>query len=116
MSKLWARKKIASLMDSIVEGADRAEVRRQVIDVALAHHLVSKYTSLVAVDVTPTSPTGSPMTRAVPTELPAGWTYEGWTVIDGTPVTTGTFLAVDQSDNAAPFSGTVRTPNFPVPI
>lgn len=46
-------------------------------------------------------------------ELPAGWTYEGWTVIDGVPVTTGTFLRVDQSDDAAPYSGTVRTPNFP---
>jgi hypothetical protein len=46
-------------------------------------------------------------------ELPAGWTYEGWTVIDGVPVTTGTFLRVDESDDAAPYSGTVRTPNFP---
>ena len=46
-------------------------------------------------------------------ELPAGWTYEGWTVIDGIPVTTGTFLAVDESDDSAPYSGTVRTPSFP---
>jgi hypothetical protein len=45
--------------------------------------------------------------------LPAGWTYEGWTVLKGAPVTTGTFLRVDQSDDAAPYSGTVRTPNFP---
>ena len=28
------------------------------LDVALAHHLVSRYTSLVAVDVTPARPTG----------------------------------------------------------
>lgn len=46
-------------------------------------------------------------------ELPPGWIYEGWTVIEGIPVTSGTFLAVDQSDNEAPYSGTVRTPNFP---
>ncbi len=46
-------------------------------------------------------------------ELPAGWIYEGWTVIDGIPVTTGTFLSVEGSDNAAPYSGTVRTPDFP---
>jgi len=46
-------------------------------------------------------------------ELPAGWTYEGWTVIDGLPVTTGTFLRVNASDDAAPYSGSVRTPNFP---
>ena len=45
--------------------------------------------------------------------LPAGWTYEGWTVLDGIALTTGTFLTVTGSDNEAPFSGTVRTPNFP---
>lgn len=40
--------------------------------------------------------------------LPAGWKYEGWLVIDGTPVSTGTFTQVDAADdNAAtsPFKG-----------
>ncbi len=45
--------------------------------------------------------------------LPEGWVYEGWTLIEGIPVTTGTFRDVDRSDNEAPYSGTVRTPNFP---
>ncbi len=80
VSKLWARRKIAALMESIAEGADRDEVRAQVVDVALRHHLVSRFTSLVAVDVTPTSPHGTPMTegmtKAVPTQLPSGWSYQ----------------------------------------
>ena len=76
ISKLWARRKIAALMDSMADGADRDEVRTAVVDVALQHHLVSRFTSLVAVDVTPTSPTANPVTKAVPTELPAGWTHE----------------------------------------
>lgn len=39
----------------------RAEVTKtSVIEVALAHHLVSQYTSLVAVDVTPARPTDVP--------------------------------------------------------
>ncbi len=76
VSKLWARRKIAALMDSMIEGADRDEARAEVIDVALHHHLVSKFTSLVAVDVTPTAPNGSPMTKVVPTQLPAGWSYQ----------------------------------------
>jgi Ca-activated chloride channel family protein len=76
VSKLWARRKIASLMDSITEGADRDRVRRDVIDVALRHHLVSKFTSLVAVDVTPSAPKGAPTTRPIPTHLPAGWSHE----------------------------------------
>lgn len=78
IGKLWARKRIGRLMDSLSEGADRAEVRKAVIEVALKHHLVSAYTSLVAVDVTPTRPEGAPgSTAAVPTNLPAGWEYEG---------------------------------------
>jgi Ca-activated chloride channel family protein len=48
-----------------------------VVDVALAHHLVSKYTSLVAVDVTPTAPPGTVSTQsALPTNLPEGWSFE----------------------------------------
>src|SRR5262249_53984376 len=75
--KLWARKKIAGLMDGLREGADRGEVRRAVVAVALPHHLVSAHTSLVAVDVTPTRPEGSRgRTANVPVALPAGMVYE----------------------------------------
>jgi hypothetical protein len=45
--------------------------------------------------------------------LPDGWKYEGWAVIDGTPVTTGTFTSVTGEDDAAPYSGTVPGPPFP---
>ncbi|WP_075601571.1 anti-sigma factor [Saccharicrinis aurantiacus] len=47
-------------------------------------------------------------------ELPSGWAYEGWAVIDGMPVSTGTFTEVDMADNAAPYSGTDNLgPSFP---
>jgi len=45
--------------------------------------------------------------------LPAGWAYEGWAVIDGTPVTTGTFTSASGADDAAPFSGTEAGPAYP---
>ena len=45
--------------------------------------------------------------------LPAGWAYEGWAVIDGTPVTTGTFTSVSGADDAAPFSGSEPGPAYP---
>jgi Ca-activated chloride channel family protein len=84
--KLWARKKIAGLMDQLREGADRGDVRSAVVAVALQHHLVSAYTSLVAVDVTPTRPEGSPgRTSNVPVALPAGMVYEK--VFGGLPQT-----------------------------
>ncbi len=75
--RLWARRKIAALMDKKTRGASEEAVRSKVVDVALAHHLVSKYTSLVAVDVTPTRPVDEKLKKAaVPTNLPAGWKYE----------------------------------------
>jgi len=45
--------------------------------------------------------------------LPAGWKYEGWTVINGAPVTSGTFTSVSVVDDADPFSGTQSGPPFP---
>lgn len=45
--------------------------------------------------------------------LPEGWKYEGWAVINGTPVTTGTFTNVSGADAFSDFSGTSGTPSFP---
>ena len=67
---LWARAKIASLMDQLRLGADEAVIRPAVLKVAMEHRLVSRYTSLVAVDVTPTSPTGDPRVAMVRTSTP----------------------------------------------
>jgi Ca-activated chloride channel family protein len=53
VGKLWARQKIESLMDSLSEGNEPNVVRADVVQVAMQHHLVSQYTSLVAVDRTP---------------------------------------------------------------
>src|SRR4030095_5713896 len=70
---LWARAKIEALTDALKGGESEPDVRKAVIDVALAHHLVSKYTSLVAIDVTPTAPPGTTsMKTALPTNLPEG--------------------------------------------
>ena len=46
-------------------------------------------------------------------DLPPGWTYEGWTVVDGIPVTTGTFTEVTGADEAAPYSGPMEGFSFP---
>ncbi|NOU58560.1 anti-sigma factor [Marinifilum sp. JC070] len=45
--------------------------------------------------------------------LPAGWKYEGWAVIDGVPVTTGKFTSLDSADESAAFSGSQAGPPFP---
>ncbi|HUP43747.1 MAG TPA: marine proteobacterial sortase target protein [Thermoanaerobaculia bacterium] len=77
IAKLWARRKIAGLEALSLDGAPPDEVRRGVVEVALRHHLVSRYTSLVAVDVTPARPAGAAVrTRRLPVNLPAGWSHE----------------------------------------
>jgi Ca-activated chloride channel family protein len=73
---LWARRKIESLSDGLREGKTEDEVKAQVVEVALAHHLVSKYTSLVAVDKTPARPVDATLKGgAMPTNLPEGWDH-----------------------------------------
>ena len=77
LSVYWARLKIASLTDQQRYGHDESITRQAVLDVALAHHLVSKYTSLVAVDSEPVRPTDkSLVTHAMKTNLPEGQDYQ----------------------------------------
>jgi Ca-activated chloride channel family protein len=76
MGVLWAREKIQSHIDSLRDGVREEEVRDAVVEIALAHHLVSKYTSLVAVDKTPVRPKEDELqSGAIPTNLPEGWEY-----------------------------------------
>jgi Ca-activated chloride channel family protein len=53
IAKLWGREKIESLMDHLTDGSDPKGIEAAVIAVALQNHLVSQYTSLVAIDQTP---------------------------------------------------------------
>lgn len=58
-------------------------------------------------------PTVTPAVQSVflPT-LPEGWEYEGWVVVNGTPLSTGKFLTADEAGFAAPFSGSQPGPPF----
>jgi len=77
MGTLWARSKVGGLMDSLREGAEEGPVRAEVIDLALVHRLVTRYTSFVAVDWTPARPRDADLkVAAVPTNLPDGWEYD----------------------------------------
>lgn len=56
---------------------------------------------------------GSPVAGLELPSLEAGWKYEGWVVVDGIPLSTGTFSEVSGSDEAAPFSGANPGPMYP---
>ena len=73
VAALWARARIDNFMDRERQGAAHDEIRTAVINTALSHHLVSKFTSLVAVDKTPVRPENSRLTKEqVPNLLPYG--------------------------------------------
>jgi Ca-activated chloride channel family protein len=73
VAALWARARIEDFMDQDRRGGNHEEIRKTVIDTALTHHLVSKYTSLVAVDKTPVRPQDAKLSKEqVPNLLPYG--------------------------------------------
>ena len=73
IAALWARSKIEDLMDRQRRGRSADETRADVVATALKHHLVSKFTSLVAVDKTPARPADASLTKEqVPNLLPHG--------------------------------------------
>jgi Ca-activated chloride channel family protein len=77
LSKLWARRKIS---DAEVARTTRQvspeEADKTILALALEHQLVSRLTSLVAVDKTPSRPEGEPLKLTeLPLNLPAGWDF-----------------------------------------
>lgn len=73
ISRGWARAKIESLLDQKVKGVAESVIREQVLTVALPHHLMSPYTSLIAVEETPSKPSNAQAHDAViPLAAPKG--------------------------------------------
>ncbi len=93
LHRLWARRKIEGLMDRMIEGTSEEEVRPLVTALALEHHLMSKYTSLVAVDKA-RSVEAPGRAVAVANALPAGNTMFGNLPQTATPGPTCLLLSI----------------------
>ena len=50
---------------------------------------------------------------SLPTLQKGWWSYEGWVVFNGIPVTTGKFKNIDGPDASSPYSGNLNAPPFP---
>ena len=86
VATLWARNRIAGIEESRFQGASPQQIDAGVLETALEFHLVSRLTSLVAVDVTPARPASELLTaRTTPNMIPDGWDFES--VLDAEPVT-----------------------------
>ncbi len=76
VAQLWGRAKIAGFEESRYSGMSLEDVDKGVLKTALDFHLVSRLTSLVAVDKTPARPAGETLdTRQIANMLPKGWDF-----------------------------------------
>ena len=81
ISTLWAREKIEDLQNQDWLGAQsnspHPEIQQQIINTALEYHLMSQYTSFVAVEQRVVNIGGRQRTLDVPVEMPEGVAYDG---------------------------------------
>ena len=77
LSKLWARRKISDAeVARTTRQASPEDADKTILALALEHQLVTRLTSLVAVDKTPSRPDGEPLKLTeLPLNLPAGWDF-----------------------------------------
>ena len=95
VAALWARARIADLLDKERRGASSEETRQAVVETAIAHHLVSKHTSLVAVDKTPVRPAAETLTKEqIANRIPYG---QNGSAIFGFPATATNSAALIQT-------------------
>ena len=96
---LWARQEIEAIDDQLQRGArdeaSRRQLRESATRLALAHHLVSRHTSLVAIDERVARTPGSPLVGvATPAAMPAGWTLARTATPAGLQLLLGSLLLV----------------------
>jgi Ca-activated chloride channel family protein len=75
----WARARVSSLFQELHAGGDAEAIRREVIEVSKTFHIVTRYTSLVALEEFPSAVDHARHVR-VPNALPAGSLPRGGTM------------------------------------
>jgi len=74
---LWGRSRIEALETSLHRGADPESVKQAVTATGLRHGIVTRYTSLIAVDKTAARPVDEPLFRKdLLRNLPQGWDFD----------------------------------------
>lgn len=86
IASVWARAKVDRLMSENWIAAQRGrlnkELKDEIVEVALKHHIMTQFTSFVAVDKKTITKNGKSKTVVVPVELPEGVSREK-TIADG---------------------------------
>lgn len=121
IAKLWARRGIEDAEVAVsLQREHPAAADAKILALALEHHLVSRVTSLVAVDKTPSRKPGEKLVRAdVPLNLPAGWDFDK--VFGGEQPTLERRAAIDPiqlaslKTAAAPANNATKAKQLPLP-
>ncbi|WP_138511648.1 marine proteobacterial sortase target protein [Maricaulis alexandrii] len=80
IAALWARNRIKGIEETRFQGAPADRIDAAVLQTALDFHLVSRLTSLVAVDVTPARPADQPLnSQDIAQMTPHGWDFDAVT-------------------------------------
>ncbi|MBM3299852.1 MAG: VWA domain-containing protein, partial [Deltaproteobacteria bacterium] len=81
LASIWARAKVDDLMDRDWMGAQKGSpdpsIKEEIVRVALAHRIMTQFTSFVAVEDAVVTIGGKPTTVSVPVEMPDGVSREG---------------------------------------
>jgi len=81
IASMWARAKVEALttqdLAALQSGTFPGPLREQIVSVALAHRIVTPFTSFVAIEDRVVNEGGAPRTVRVPVEMPDGVRYEG---------------------------------------
>ncbi|WP_257462351.1 VIT domain-containing protein [Archangium lipolyticum] len=75
VEKLWAAERIRSWQDAALVGRRAQALQERIVQLALAHGIVTPYTSFVVVEerTGERRASGQPETRVIPVHAPAGW-------------------------------------------
>ena len=71
----WAQRAVQDWRRAYLRGESQEQIRHAIIELGLKHHLITPYTSMVAVDKTPVRPAEASLSsQAIPTAKPHGRT------------------------------------------
>ncbi|HEX8699306.1 MAG TPA: VIT domain-containing protein [Myxococcaceae bacterium] len=79
VEKLWAAERIRSWQAAELDGRRAQRMKERIVQLAVAHQIVTQYTSFVVVEerTGDRRVSGQPETRVVPVNAPAGWAMFG---------------------------------------
>jgi Ca-activated chloride channel family protein len=79
VEKLWAAERIRSWQAAELDGRRAQRMKERIVQLAVAHQIVTQYTSFVVVEerTGDRRQSGQPDTRVVPVNAPAGWAMFG---------------------------------------